>query len=388
TGLPLLMLPRGFEYTSYGWARDPMSDGRPTPSSHDAMAAFRDGDRVRLVRNHERGGTGGAFASGMTYDPMAEGGTTTLVFDPDAGRFVESYASLAGTIRNCAGGPTPWGSWLSCEETTNINGSFRHGFIFEVPAAGYATGEPLTAMGRFSHEAAAVDPATGIVYETEDATPGGFYRFLPNAPGNLLAGGRLQMLRIGAGTVQTYQDTSPRDYGTVDWVDIAVPNPGPGQPSVATQGIAAGGAQFERLEGTWVGDGKVAFVSTSGGPSRGQVFEYDPVSHRLKLIFHSPSLDVLDSPDNICFSPRGGMVLCEDGSGAEFLHGLTLDGRIFKFAQNNVVLDGYRGFFGDFTGSEWCGATFEPMNGSWLFANIQTPGITIAITGPGRQGAL
>jgi secreted PhoX family phosphatase len=389
TGLALLMLPRGFEYISYGWTGDTMDDGRPTPGTHDGMAAFREPDGpVRLVRNHERGGTGGAFATGMTYDPMAEGGTTTLTFDPDRGEFVGSHASLAGTIRNCAGGPTPWGTWLSCEETTNINGAHRHGYTFEVPAQGTSDGVPLTAMGRFSHEAAAVDPVTGIVYETEDATPSGFYRYVPVVPGDVAAGGRLQMLKIGDTTRQTYADTAPTDYGTVSWVDIPVPDPGPTEPAVVTQGIAAGGAQFERLEGVWYGDGKVFFVATSGGPQRGQIFEYEPATDCLRLVFHSPGPDVLDSPDNICLSPRGGMVLCEDGSGIEYLHGFTGAGDIFRLAQNNVVLDGERGLFGDFSGSEWCGAAFEPTAGNWLFVNIQSPGITFAITGPWRQGGL
>ena len=132
TGLELLMLPRGFEYLSFGWRNDVMSDGTPTPSSHDGMAAFRDGDLVRLVRNHERG-NGTPFApAGATYDPLAGGGTTTLVFDPDRGSLVEDHASLSGTIRNCAGGPNPAG-WLTCEETTDINGTTRHGYIFQVP---------------------------------------------------------------------------------------------------------------------------------------------------------------------------------------------------------------------------------------------------------------
>jgi hypothetical protein len=389
TGLELLMLPRGFEYLSYGWTGDPMDDGTPTPSNHDGMAAFRSTDgNVRLVRNHELGGTSGAFAEGMTYNPLAEGGTTTLVFDPDRGEFLGARPSLAGTIRNCAGGPTPWGSWLSGEETTVINGTFRHGYIFEVPTDGTSDGEPLRAMGRFSHEAAAVDPATGYVYLTEDATPSGLYRFLPKTPGRLADGGKLQMLKIGAASTQTYSDAAPRDYGSVGWADINIPDPGPADPATVTQGIALGGAQFERLEGIWFADGRIYFVSTSGGPQRGQVFELDPATDRLRLIFHSPSLDVLDSPDNICFSPRGGMVLCEDGRGTEFMHGLTHDGHIFKFAQNNVVLNGERGLYGNFTGSEWCGATFEPSNGNWLFANIQSPGFTVAITGPWRQGGL
>lgn len=389
TGLELLMLPRGFEYISYGWTGDLMDDGAPTPSSHDGMAAFEGaGGKVRLVRNHERGGTSGAFATGMTYNPLAEGGTTTLVFDADRGEFLGSRPSLAGTIRNCAGGPTPWGTWLSCEETTVTNGSYRHGYVFEVPAEGVGGGEPLRAMGRFSHEAAAVDPVTGNVYLTEDATPSGLYRFVPDTPGRLAAGGRLEMLRIGTSSAQTYGDSAPRDYGVTSWVEIPIPDPGHLDPPTVAQGISRGGAQFERLEGIWVGEGKIYFVSTSGGPQRGQIFELDPATDRLRLIFHSPSPEVLDSPDNICFSPRGGMVLCEDGSGPEFMHGLGPDGNIFKLARNNTVLHGHRGFHGDFTGSEWCGATFEPKRGNWLFANIQSPGFTVAITGPWRKGPL
>jgi secreted PhoX family phosphatase len=152
-----------------------------------------------------------------------------------------------------------------------------------------------------------------------------------------------------------------------------------------TQGIAKGGAQFERLEGAWYHDGLIYFVSTSGGPERGQVFTYSPRRRRLKLIFHSPGPEVLDSPDNITVSPRGGLVLCEDGSGREFLHGLTAEGDIFPLAENNAVLNGERGLFGDFSSSEWAGATFEPDDGDWLFVNLQSPGITFAITGPFRR---
>lgn len=375
TGETLIALPRGFEYLTFGRTGDVMSDGIATPGSHDGMAAFRLDDAVRIVRNHERG-TGAAFASGMTYDPAAGGGTTTLVFDPDAGQLVESYASLAGTIRNCAGGPTPWGTWLSCEETTQVVEGMRHGYVFEVPADGTSNGEPLVGLGRFSHEAAAVDPATGIVYLTEDATPSGLYRFIPSVPGELAAGGQLQMLAIGDTPVQTYADAGPHSYGQVTWVDIDTPDPAPGAPGTVHEGIAKGGASFERGEGIWYGNERLYFVSTSGGPSRGQIFELNPATDELKLIFHSPSLEVLDSPDNICVSPRGGIVLCEDGSGQEYLHGLTPDGSIFPFAENLL------------NGSEWAGATFEPKNGNWLFVCLQSPGITFAITGPWRNGAL
>ena len=174
TGLPLLMLPEDFRYLSFGWTRDPMNDGRLTPSAHDGMAAFAAGQgRVYLVRNHEVGDGPDAFAPNLAYDPEAGGGTTTMEFDTNRGLLLSSWSSISGTVRNCAGGTTPWGSWLTCEETTLGIGdgdlTKSHGYIFEVPASGSTLTAgpdptPFTAMGRFSHEALAIDPATGWVY--------------------------------------------------------------------------------------------------------------------------------------------------------------------------------------------------------------------------------
>ncbi|GAA3314584.1 alkaline phosphatase PhoX [Nonomuraea dietziae] len=406
TGLELLKLPRGFEYLTHGWTGDLMSDGRPTPSMHDGMAAFQPSGKLKsqikgsgkghwtaLVRNHEVSAYSGAFVE-PAYNPAAGGGTTTLVFDTRRGEFVHSYASLSGTIRNCAGGPTPWGSWLSCEETTEINGSVRHGYVFEVPHDGIGDARPYREMGRFSHEAVAVDPATGYVYETEDATPSGLYRFRPTVRGDLAQGGLLEMMKIGGGAYTTYADGTGTVYPEIDWVVIDEPDPGPGETSVVQQGIAKGGASFRRLEGAWYHEGKIYIVSTSGGPTgQGQVFEYDLAADTMRVLFASPSATVLNNPDNICVSPRGGIVLCEDGSGVEYLHGLTTDGEIFPFAENAVVIPagGVRGKSvapGDYTGSEWCGSTFDSKDGGWLFANIQTPGITFAITGPWENGSL
>lgn len=433
TGLPLLKLPKGFRYLTFGWAGDALDSGAPTPGGHDGMAAF-DGPNgeVVLIRNHELT-SGGSFGdAAITYNPASGGGTTSLRFDPEAGAFLGSVPSIAGTVRNCAGGPTPWGSWLTCEETLNGpekgNAELPHGYVFEVPVEGRAAPVPLKAMGRFYHEAVAVDPQSGILYQTEDRGTAGFYRFIPNTPGRLVDGGTLQMLAV-AGDPQRdlrsgleINDSFPVAWVTID--DPDMPHSNPGAPAgeldnlgVYRQGFDKGGAVFARLEGCWHGAGKIYFTATSGGDSNlGQVWEYDPARGVLRLVYESFSVELLDSPDNLTVSPRGGLLLCEDGGYPCDLRGLTVDGEIFHFAENNVELweqprrliqalqaNGLPGGItdraafqllealgtsaGDFRGREFAGATYSP-DGRWLFVNIQTPGITFAITGPWGLGKL
>ena len=392
TGLPLLHLPEGFRYVSFGWRGDMMSNALPTPAAHDGMAAYRGQDHVTiLVRNHEL--SSGAPFSGALYDPTQGGGTTNVEFDTRRGEYLNTHASISGTRTNCAGGPTPWGTWLTCEETTSHTG-MPHGYVFEVPADGLGDVRPLTDMGRFSHEAVALDPRTGYIYETEDAGfNSGFYRFVPNHRRKLHEGGKLYMLKVATADLVNLGASYPN--GTtfeVEWVRIETPdNPDATMPGnfVWSQGRAQGAATFARLEGCWYGnDAKVYVVSTNGGTGQGQIWEYDPTAETIRLLFQSPGAAVLNAPDNITVSPRGGLVLCEDGSGAEFVHGLTVRGEIFQFARNSVVLNGERnGIVGDFSGSEFAGACYSP-DGDWLFVNIQSPGITFAITGPWRKGAL
>ncbi|MDE0626559.1 MAG: DUF839 domain-containing protein [Bryobacterales bacterium] len=396
TGLPLLHLPAGFRYVSFGWTGDPLRGGVHTPGAHDGMAAFASsGSRIRLVRNHELK-TGKAFAADPVYDRNGGGGTTTIEFDTESGSVIDAWASLAGTAVNCAGGPTPWGSWLSCEETVLGPGGenaygMPHGYVFEVPSDGSATAEPYRAMGRFVHEAVSVDPETGIVYETEDRGQAGFYRFIPAEPGRLASGGNLEMLalehRAGA---DTRKGQTPGTWEPVRWVPISEPDPNPIEDdSVRAQGVREGAATFGRLEGTWHGNGRIYIVSTNGGDAEsGQIWEYDPAGERLALLYESPGAEVLDMPDNICVSPRGGLVLCEDGEGEDQVRGLTTSGEIFPFAKNNVVLGGERnGLEGDFRDSEFAGATFSP-DGRWLFFNVQRPGISFAVTGPWEAGLI
>lgn len=407
TGLELIQLPEGFRYLSFGWTGDPMDDGAPTPAAHDGMAVLSttaDGLLV-LCRNHELDGDDAAFgSSSLTYDAHAGGGCTNLTFDPRAGKWLGARPALAGTLRNCAGGPTPWGTWLTCEETVVGPGEAlkdrparyeqTHGWIFETPADGSAPARPLEAMGRFIHEAVAVDPETGYVYETEDRGEAGLYRFIPTEPGNLAAGGRLQMLKV-PGRLDLRRGCRAGETLDVQWVDIADPTRRHtpelhDAAGVFNQGKTQGATTFARLEGCWWGNGRVYFDATSGGDQGlGQIWQLDPRNQRLELVFESPSAAVLDSPDNLAVSPRGGIALCEDGKANPMrLQGLTPEGQLFPFAANHCLLRGERnGLRGDFRGTEWAGVTFSP-DGQWLFANLQNPGITLAITGPWGEGLL
>lgn len=378
-----LDLPEGFSYVRFGGAGSPMSNGRPTPEAHDGMAAFGGPNgTVRLVRNHEIDGHHAAFASDA-YDPTAGGGTVNLVFDPGPGRLVASYPSLAGTVRNCAGGATPWGTWISCEETTDglIDGyGQKHGYCFEVPAGAAAPVRalPLRGLGRFKHEAVCVDRGSGDVYLTEDQATAGFYRFQPKVKGALAAGGRLQMLAVaGRPGYDTRKGQQRGSALPVGWVDIPDPDPddvGRRPLAVFQQGRSRGGALFARLEGCFWHQGRAVIVSTEGGNAGiGQVWEYRPGDQRLALVFESPSADVLRKPDNITATPGGALLLCEDGPGPDHIRGLDPSGRVFDLARNR------------FSDGEFAGATFSP-DGKVLFVNVQRPGVTFAITGPWGRG--
>lgn len=413
TGIKLLALPEGFRYLSFGWTHDPMADGMATPAAHDGMGVVSsEGGILTLVRNHEISEASGPFGkNSLPFDPKGGGGCVNLRFDSVKGEWLDSTVSLTGTVKNCAGGETPWGTWLTCEETVigpggRDDGALMgfeksHGWIFEVDGSASVAPVPLKAMGRFKHEAVAVDSVTGIVYETEDQGRAGFYRFLPKTRGVLKNGGRLQMMKV-AGADDLRRGIEVGQTFDVSWVDIEEPDRAHSPNGIAAsgedgdelgvfvQGKEQGAATFARLEGCFYRSDMVYLDSTNGGDQGvGQIWQYDPRNEQLKLIFESPSPEVLDSPDNLTVSPRGGIVLCEDGDVLPHrVHGLTPDGRIFSFCENRVVLAGEKnGFSGNFQNQEWAGATFSP-DGKWLFVNIQTPGFTVAITGPWGQGLL
>jgi uncharacterized protein len=407
----LIDLPKGFSYRVISRFGNLMDDGFVVPSAGDGMGAFAYGKgKVALVRNHELSGRDarfGPFTSAVpadfrTYDRLAgnagaplPGGTSTLIYDLKTGMKEAEWLSLSGTIRNCAGGITPWGSWLSCEENTTKAGDGvgkDHGFVFEVPSAhkGLVDPVPLKAMGRFNHEAACVDPRTGIVYMTEDREDSLLYRFLPNAKGDLAKGGKLEALVVdGIADSRNWKIAAIKrgDALRTSWVSLD--NPESPDDDLRKRGAKSGATLFARGEGMWwskgplPGSGDFYFTCTSGGAVKGgQVFRYVPAVNegsagetdapgKIELFYESADLAYFNLGDNLTVMPTGHLMVCEDqytDITDNHLRGITPDGKAYAFARSRVQ-------------TEFAGACFSP-DGSTMFVNLMWPTMTLAIKGP------
>lgn len=442
----ILDLPRGFRYSIVSRVGDAMDDGFFMPGKPDGMATFPGAspEQTILVRNHEITDDvtwGGAFGPGnelltrvpdgfmydrggaiLPYNRPCLGGTTTVVFNTKTQRVEKQFLSLAGTAYNCAGGRTPWGSWLTCEETTQRKEKWfehDHGYVFEVPssATGLVKPVPYKAMGRFRHEACGVNPDTSIVYMTEDLEDGLLYRFIPSTPRELGKGGKLQaMVALDAksldsrnwpvaatnGSSSSASSSRMIAQGTalrVGWVDIEnVESP---DDSLRHQGFSKGAIKFARAEGAWMGSDGLYFVCSTGGRAKyGQIWKYTPpaadiegtskeqsskeAGGTLTLYYESADSAAMANADNITIAPWGDLIVCEDmvpasgGGGVipvgrrQHLLALTPEGTTYPIARNMLGL------------SEFAGCVFSP-DGSTLFINLQGSGLTLAITGPWKK---
>ncbi len=418
----LLSLPAGFSYTLV--ARTGVTtttDGAKTASDPDGTGVFALGGGWALVNNHEIGRTiaqppgpeafGVPPLAGLTYDPGNRGGTSTIEVDADGNRIAE-YVSLAGTSTNCAGGKSPWGTWLTCEETEDRSGRVRqkdHGYVFEVDPSSQAANVgkspvPLKFLGRFAHEAVSIDPETTVIYETEDADePNGlFYRWVPPegfAPGKdalrtlaLDSGGdtagRLQAMSCYRGSTHVPDlsaATTPGTRYTVQWIDV--PDRDAATVSLRSQFTDDQVTRGRKLEGTWWGDGGAYFVSSFARTSDGSLHEHDG-----QIWLYDPATEIGHAADHLRRQPRPRRrlrqlrrtrqhhrVAVRRGDHRRERPGHPAPGRASPTRARPIRIAR-----NDLNESEFTGPCFSD-DGKILFACIQSPGHVFAITGPWRR---
>jgi secreted PhoX family phosphatase len=409
----ILDLPKGFSYKIISKGGDKMDDGFYVPYLADGMGTFKGPDGLTiLLRNHEIRFENpdwiGAFKGkkklwekldkDLIFDTYPDGrplpgAVTTLIYDTKKKKLISQHLSLVGTIVNCSGGVTPWGTWISCEENCENSGNvclLNHGYAFEVPVSIEPTiikPVPLRSMGRFTREGIAVDPKSNVIYQTEDKTDSLFYRFIPVTPEKLTDGGKLQCLSVvKKPQLDTrnwkVQKIPPGEIFNTYWIDLE--NPDTPEDDLRLRGREEGAAIFASGEGIVYQDGAVYFSCTNGGTeAKGQIWRYFPSlyegtekekesSGKLELFVEPNDPDILDHPDQLAVAPWGDLFVCEDGDGDQHVIGITPERKFYRFARNAM------------DDSELAGVCFSPDK-TTMFVNNMLSGLTFAITGPWKK---
>ncbi|MET9844623.1 alkaline phosphatase PhoX [Streptomyces ossamyceticus] len=345
----------------YGALGAPDAGGLRLPGGFTSRVVARSGQRVPGTsytwHNAPDGGACYPDGSGWIYVSNSEispsGGASALRFS-STGTVTSAYRILSGTRTNCAGGRTPWNTWLSCEEVDR-------GYVYETDPWGVKAAVRRDAMGRFKHEAAAADPTRGVVYLTEDVTDGCFYRFRPTTWGDL-SSGTLEVMVAGTAT-----------SGPVTWARVPDPSG-----ATATRNQVSGAKRFNGGEGCYYADDTCWF--TTKGDNR--VWQYDAAAQTIELAYDDSLVTGGNAPltgvDNVTGTASGDLFVAEDGGNMEICV-ITPDDIVAPFLR----VDGQ-------SASEITGPAFSP-DGRRLYFSSQrgtsgssSGGITYEVTGPFR----
>jgi uncharacterized protein len=290
---------------------------------------------------------------------VGDGGASAIRFRPD-GSVADAYRILGGTSSNCAGGPTPWGTWLSCEEVDD-------GLVWECDPLGEREAVARPALGTFKHEAVCIDSRRGHAYLSEDEGDGCLYRFKPARKGDL-SEGRLQVAVVGR-------------RGSVQWKPV----PDPAASSTPTRDQVAGATRFRRGEGIWFDSGTVYLATTSDSKIRA----YDTRKRKITPVYDPERLTdpPLTDVDNVTVSPAGDLFVCENSGGADGIDICVITPKPRREVARFLKLSGAA--HGDpqtDASSEATGVVFDPSGGRMYFASQRALGVgaVYEVTGPFR----
>lgn len=356
-----LRLPEGFK------SRVVARGGQPVPETSyvwhifsDGAATYRTEDGGWILVSNSEVPAAPDLPGDIPLPGGSNGGASAIRFDAD-GRIKRAYRILGGTRTNCAGGATPWRTWLSCEEVDD-------GLVWECDPDGERRAKARPALGTFKHEAACVDPRTSYVYLSEDENGGGFYRFKPDKRGDLREG-RLQIAKLD------------RD-GFVDWKRV----PDPSAESTPTRGQVRGATEFARGEGLWFDDGFVYLATTSDS----KIHRYNTETKRMNVIYDAAKIEdpPLTDVDNITVSRSGDLFVCEDDGGDDPFDIAIItpkpNRRVARFLK---VTGPQHGDPGTEASSELAGVVFNPAGTRMYFASQRAfvTGVIYEVRGPFRR---